>query len=778
MSQRLEKITKSFHLTPNTLEERKRVGLYIASLASLIVDRYYDYFLSNPDFSKSFNKNDIPRLKRIRIDFLIALFLDDFNDELFNRLSRAHFDTPLRLDPYLISSAFEILSEAIIDIASVNDLLKRDLKIIIKFLRIAEFIIQDDYAKNIDGSHKNNNKAEMSDALEALFNMLTIHQNKHQTLIKQWEDELLDPLQTQGIPSDAVEKCQFTSGILNLQEIFKHFGDFNIDLKNIALNHKLYHQNAAKLYKLILDGASRKEQSLVIEKINELSENLFATINKPFEHSSSLAFLSINSGMRFMQKYNSIIYETKFIPFNNPKHMLEFVRDLLDNSIKSSLKWAILDYTVSFNQEDTHGFIKEMIVLSNVTIYISLFVKDVPYKAFIIDVLQVFIEVLKTAIINREKEYTLIALADKAETANRSKDMFLANMSHELRTPLNAIIGFSQILKTRQEIPENLRPFIEKISISGTNLLNLVNTILDFAKIEAGKISYHPKITMISDVTNEVSMMVSAQAEAKKISLDFPGDVSLALFIDPQLIKQVLINLLSNAIKFTPEGGSVRLSIQFNQEKDEFMISVCDTGVGMKPDDLAKLFTPFTQIENHLQSSSKGTGLGLVITKRIVEDLHRGHIWVTSKVNEGSCFYISLPVSDELSKIDIFTSPHENALDLLIVEDNQEYVDILVNKLNASYNIIVSNSIKKAKEILLKNSFDRIILDFFLIDGISSELLNFMDSKAINTPVYIISAEDDLKLVAHIGESNNIVGVFNKRDSELICDTLNRAINE
>jgi signal transduction histidine kinase len=778
MSQRLQKITKSFHITPQTLEERKRVGLYIASLASLIVDRFYDYFLFNPDLAKSFNKNDVPRLKRVRIDFLVALFLDDFNDELFNRLSRSHFDTPIRLDAYLISSEFEILAESIIDISSVNDLLKRDLKTILKFLRIAEFIVQDDFIKNLDGSNESNHKLEMSDALETLFSMLTLHKNKHLELLKVCNEGTLNPNKTLGIPSYKVDECEFTSGLMELKERFNNFTDFNIDLDKILSNHEEYHVAVTKLYQLIEVDSSKESLSAIIEELENASENLFATINKPFEHSSSLAFLSINSGMRFMQRYNSIIYETKFIPFNNPKNMLEFVNNLIVDSIKSSLGWAISDYKTSFSTEEAQGQIKEMIVLSNITIHIALSVRDVPYKAFIIDILQVFIEVLKTAIINREKEHTLIALADKAETANRSKDMFLANMSHELRTPLNAIIGFSQILKARQEIPENLRPFIEKISISGTNLLNLVNTILDFAKIEAGKISYHPKVTLISDITNEVAVMISSQAESKRISLDFPGDVSLALFLDPQLIKQVLINLLTNAIKFTPDGGNVTLSIQFDQEKDEFLLSVCDTGVGMKPEDLAKLFTPFTQIENHLQSASKGTGLGLVITKRIVEDLHRGRIWATSKVNEGSCFYISLPVSDELSKIDIFTSSQENALDLLIVEDNQEYIDILVNKLNGRYNITVSNSIKKAKEIFNKSSFDRIILDFFLIDGISSELLNFMDSKSIKTPVYIISAEDDLKLVAHIGESNNIVGVFNKRDSELICDTLLRAINE
>jgi len=349
-------------------------------------------------------------------------------------------------------------------------------------------------------------------------------------------------------------------------------------------------------------------------------------------------------------------------------------------------------------------------------------------------------------------------------------------MSHELRTPLNAIIGFSQVLQMRQEIPENMRTYIEKISIAGNNLLDLVNTILDFAKLEAGKISYHPQTTLLSELLKEVLIIISPLAEAKNITLKFPSDISLTLYIDQQLIKQAFINILSNAIKFTPENGKVTLSIDFNKELKEYIISICDTGVGMTKEALSLLFTPFTQIENSLQSDSKGTGLGLVITKRIVEDLHGGRIWVESEVNQGSCFHIAVPITTEQSKVEIFSSKNNNKK-LLIVEDNEEYVDILVNKLNNYFNITVTNSINKAKELLEHNDYDKIILDFFLIDGISSEVLYFMEQEHINTPVYIISAEDDYKIVEHIQESKNIVGVFNKTDIEMICDTLIRVEN-
>lgn len=773
MSTRLDNVIKSFNVTEHALDDRKGVGLYIESLASLIVDRFYDHLMSNQDFLKSLSGSDLPRLKRIKTEFLIALFNDEFNEELFIKLSHLYIDAPIRINKYIIASVFEILQESILDISSVNELLKRDLKIILKFLHIAEFIIQDEFLKS-SSNEVMANRTTLFVVLETLYEMLTIHKNKNEELLKLWEDKKLKKTAVKELPVSDANSCSFKISLLRIKDQFPHTKDFSIDIDNISRYHDKYHNESNKLYKLVENEAPFSKQVEQVNIIKEVSTTLFEYISKPFEHSSSLTFLSINSGIRFIQKYNSIINETKFIPFNNPKKIVVFLKSLIQEAIGNSLAWAIDEFDVNDSRCIKDSEIYEQIVLSNSTFYICLTIKDIPYKSFIIDVIKIFLEILRTTITNREKEHSLIVLADKAESANRSKDIFLANMSHELRTPLNAIIGFSQILQRREEIPQNLRSYIKKISIAGNNLLNLVNTILDFAKLEAGKISYNPKMTLIPEMTKEVLVITTALAEAKNITLNFPGKISLALYADPQLIKQVLINLLSNAIKFTPNGGSVTLSIKFDTVENEFIISVCDTGIGISKEGISKLFTPFTQIDNDFQSKSKGTGLGLTITKRIIEDLHGGRIWVESEEGEGSCFHIALPVPDELSKIELYTSKQSEAENLLLVEDNEEYVDILVNKLNHKFNITVINSINKAKELITENSYDKIILDFFLIDGISSEILFFMESKAITTPVYIISAEDDFKLVDHIGESKNIVGVFNKIDAELICDTLNR----
>lgn len=771
MSNTVELIIKNFNITEQILEDRKNIGLHVESLSSLIVDKFYDYFLSNPDFAKLINPEELPMLKRMRAEFIVSLFNDDFDEVLVEKIKQVYKDSPLKPNTYLIASSFEIIMQTIIDIASVNHQLQRGLKTIYKFLHIAEFIMQKELLN--DSAQKTTiSKNSLISALESLFEMLSIHKSKHEVLLLCYERGSFDSSYSTKLPSSNVLSCQFNDTISYIKSLVTNIDQFSIDIDKIDKWHHQYHQNVTDLYASIDKNLPKELQNHYLKEVVNTSEKLFGYINKPFEQVSSLTFLTVNAGMRFIQQYSYILNETKFIPFGNSKEMCQYIEAILQESLKNSLSWAVESYSVTTEKNENSSDISEEITFNNTTIYIYLNIKKLPYKTFIFDILYIFLEILKITLINREKEHKLTVFADKAESANRSKDMFLANMSHELRTPLNAIIGFSQILQTREEIPQNMRSYIEKISIAGNNLLNLVNTILDFAKLEAGKISYHPRMTLLSDIAKEISIIISPLAEAKNITLTMPADISLALFIDAQLMKQSLINILSNAIKFTPNDGEVIFSITFDKQRNQYVLSICDNGVGMDKESISQLFTPFTQIDNHLQTASKGTGLGLVITKKIVEDLHGGKIWVESSVGEGSCFYIAVPIQTELTKIEIFASKNSDNEKLLIVEDSEEYVKILVEKLLPYYNITVTNSINKAKELLEKNEYDKMILDFFLIDGICSEVLFFMENKEIQTPVYVISAEDDFKIVEHLRESSNIMGVFNKRDTVLICDTI------
>lgn len=229
---------------------------------------------------------------------------------------------------------------------------------------------------------------------------------------------------------------------------------------------------------------------------------------------------------------------------------------------------------------------------------------------------------------------------NQAKEANRAKDAFLSSMSHELRTPLNAIIGFSQVLLAKNDTPESVKAFVDKIHLSGKNLLSLVNTILDFSKIEAGKMEVHKTVLPLHELIDEINVLVEPMAEKKHIALNLEIKESMNIYGDRQLIKQVLLNLITNAIKFSPDGETI--IVGHHSEESQEVFGICDHGPGIPNDKIEALFDPFVQIREHQHNAMKGTGLGLAIVKKII-DLHEGRIWVESTVGKGSCFYFSLP---------------------------------------------------------------------------------------------------------------------------------------
>ncbi|MBD3807019.1 ATP-binding protein, partial [Sulfuricurvum sp.] len=440
----------------------------------------------------------------------------------------------------------------------------------------------------------------------------------------------------------------------------------------------------------------------------------------------------------------------------------------------ASLGWCIDELYIGTNEPDTSVSydLHRKIILKEEHIDIAVKIKEIPNKIYMLEIIKILLEIVKQNFNNKEREVALYQLVDRVERASQSKDMFLANMSHELRTPLNAIIGFSQILKMNPSLPENLKPYIEKIGVAGNNLLALVNTILDFAKLEAGKLTFKPDIVIVSELLRDVAMIVEPMAVKKSIRFHYSDLISLGLYLDRQLIQQVLLNLLSNAIKFTPEGGEVNMMVEFNEKKRVYQFGVCDTGIGIEAKDIASLFDPFTQVENPFQKTAKGTGLGLAISKRIIEDLHGGELWVESEPGKGSCFYFTIPVAQEQNTLERYVVQNEKAKRILIVEDATEYQKMLIERLSDFYHLVVTNSANRAKELLESESFDFIVLDFFLVDGISSEVLQFMERNEIHIPVIIISAEDDSKLIANLPDTDSVDGIFNKANIQEICDYL------
>jgi len=235
----------------------------------------------------------------------------------------------------------------------------------------------------------------------------------------------------------------------------------------------------------------------------------------------------------------------------------------------------------------------------------------------------------------------------RAEEANQAKSKFLANMSHELRTPLNAIIGFSEIMESGMFGPlgaEKYQEYCTDIRSSGEYLLDVINDILDMAKIEAGRIRLEFEDLELDSLLNEAMRVVSARAQDKQLVLIDKIAPELRLRADRRALKQIALNLLSNAVKFTPAGGRVTLRGRATDEC--IVLAIVDSGIGIAEDALARLGRPFEQVESQLTKSHQGSGLGLAISKSLVE-LHGGRMRIRSRLGKGTLVLVRLPLEPQ-----------------------------------------------------------------------------------------------------------------------------------
>lgn len=253
------------------------------------------------------------------------------------------------------------------------------------------------------------------------------------------------------------------------------------------------------------------------------------------------------------------------------------------------------------------------------------------------------LEALKDGLNQTKEAYkTIKEQNQKIVESDRIRNEFLANISHELRTPLNAIIGFSEVLSNKLfgEMNEKQTEYVNDIHVSGIHLLGMINGILDISKIEAQAMTLNRSNFDLSQVINEVINVVTPLANKKLIELKKNILQDSNVYADFQKIKQILYNLLSNAIKFTKERGEVVVTTRFTQSN--FIIEVKDDGMGIEKKDQSKIFEKFIQLENAYTKTESSTGLGLTITKELIE-MHHGEISVKSEIGKGATFIVSIP---------------------------------------------------------------------------------------------------------------------------------------
>lgn len=325
----------------------------------------------------------------------------------------------------------------------------------------------------------------------------------------------------------------------------------------------------------------------------------------------------------------------------------------------------------------------------------------------------------------QERTADLAIQTVRAEEANMAKSRFVANMSHELRTPLTAIIGYASVIKDGIYGPVNAKQFegLKAISRSSELLKDLIDDVLNLSRIEAGKEQAEPAKIELSDILKQIFKLMIQTAMAKGIKIEpiqlDPSVKSAILWIDPRHIRQILINLISNAIKYTKTGGQV--TIRAELLGDKVKIAVSDTGVGMGPDLMKRLFTRFERGKDQYSSNQPGTGLGLALTKKLVE-LNGGIIGVESEVEKGSTFWVLIPMADSQAVItsdaiekQIAKLPSLDGLNILILDDNTTTADMIAAVITeAAGNAFHVTNVQEAKRAIHSSNYDLVLVDLAL----------------------------------------------------------------
>ncbi|NTV62745.1 MAG: PAS domain S-box protein [Oscillochloris sp.] len=381
-----------------------------------------------------------------------------------------------------------------------------------------------------------------------------------------------------------------------------------------------------------------------------------------------------------------------------------------------------------------------------------------------------YLATMRDITIEKQVEETLRQANAELARAARAKDEFLANMSHELRTPINAIQAFSESLAEGIYGPLNVRQHdaIHNIELAGRHLLALINDILDLAKVESGRLDLQIEPVPVADVCQASLLFVKEQALKKALVLDVHLSDQLAIMDgDPKRLKQILVNLLSNAVKFTPNHGTIRLEVTTDPAAGVVYFVVQDTGIGIAPEDMGRLFRPFSQLDSTLSRQHEGTGLGLALVRRLVE-LHGGSVTVESTPGVGSSFMIALPYRPQhilfpvlngtppASAAPAAASAVRSGLRVLLAEDNDANIRAISDYLNArGYQLAVARSGYEALACAGELHPDLILMDIQMpgMDGIEAiRRLRAMDAHAA-TPIIALTA------LAMPGDKNRCLAV-------------------
>ena len=364
-----------------------------------------------------------------------------------------------------------------------------------------------------------------------------------------------------------------------------------------------------------------------------------------------------------------------------------------------------------------------------------------------------YILVLSDRTADRQVNQALSDAVAAAENANRAKSTFLSSMSHDIRTPMNAIIGFTTLAVSHLDDKDRVKEYLTKILASGNHLLSLINDILDMSRIESGKVQLDETEVNLSDVLHDIKTIVSGQVYAKQLELymDAMDVADEDVYCDKTRLNQVLMNLLSNAIKFTPAGGTVSVRVRQLAGKvggcGQYEFRVKDSGIGMSQEFAKKIFEPFERERTSTVSRIQGTGLGMAITKNIV-DMMGGTIEVQTAPEKGSEFIVRVPLRVQEEHRRTVKITELEGLKALVVDDDFNTCDSVTKMLvkvgmRAEWTLSGKEAVLRARQsIEMGDTFKAYIIDWRLPDMNGIEVTRQIRSLHDDTPIIILTAYD------------------------------------
>ena len=359
----------------------------------------------------------------------------------------------------------------------------------------------------------------------------------------------------------------------------------------------------------------------------------------------------------------------------------------------------------------------------------------------------------KAASDTQELNAKLQVAVEKAESANRAKSTFLSNMSHDIRTPMNAIIGFTTLALSNIDDTDRVKDYLAKTLASSNHLLSLINDVLDMSRIESGKLHLEEVEVNLSDVLHDLKTIVSGQIYAKQLELymDAIDVTDEDVYCDKTRLNQVLLNLLSNAIKFTPAGGTVSVRIRQFAGKvrgcGQYEFRIKDNGIGMSPEFAQKIFEPFERERTSTVSRIQGTGLGMAITKNIV-DMMGGTIEVQTEQGKGTEFIIRVPLRPQAEHRPVEKITELEGLKALVVDDDFNTCDSVTKMLvkvgmRAEWTLSGKEAVLRARQsIEMSDAYHAYIIDWRLPDMNGIEVTRQIRSLNDDTPIIILTAYD------------------------------------